>query len=297
MLKYLYMEGLSILTKDQYPKCLLEIPEPPEQLYYLGEIPDFDEYKYLVVVGSRNHTSYGKEVVRKIIEGLAGYPICIVSGLALGIDTLAHKYALEYGLKTLAIPGSGIDFSAIHPRSNINLAREIVSRGGCLVSEMEPDQKAKIFSFPRRNRIMAGICDAVLIIEAEDKSGTLITARLALDYNREVFVVPGSIFSDTSVGTNRLIKQGATPITSARDILEFFGFVDLNEGLDSDVNKQMKNLTAEEQAVYTMLREPIERDELISKMGVSIGEAQSLLTIMEIKGLIEEEIGLISRRQ
>jgi DNA processing protein len=291
------MEGLSILTKDDYPQGLLEIPEPPQKLYYLGEIPSFDDYKYLAIVGSRNHTSYGKEAVRKIIEGLAGYPICIVSGLALGIDTLAHKYALEYGLKTMSIPGSGIDFNSIHPRSNIQLAREIVSRGGCLVSEMEPDQKAKIFSFPRRNRIMAGICDAVLIIEAEEKSGTLITARLALDYNREVFVVPGSIFSETSVGTNRLIKQGATPISSARDILEFFNFIDPNEGLGSEVNKQMKNLTAEEQAVYTMLREPIERDELISKMGVSIGEAQSLLTIMEIKGLIEEEIGLISRRQ
>lgn len=291
------MEGLSILTKDQYPKCLLEIPEPPEQLYYLGQIPDFDEYKYLVVVGSRNHTSYGKEVVRKIIEGLAGYPICIVSGLALGIDTLAHKYALEYGLKTLAIPGSGIDFSAIHPRSNINLAREIVSRGGCLMCEVKPNQRATIFGFPRRNRITAGLSQAVLIIEAEEKSGTLITARLALDYNREVFVVPGSIFSDTSVGTNRLIKQGATPITSARDILEFFGFVDPNEDFNNKADKQMQNLTAEEQAVYTILREPIERDELIVKLGIPINEAQSLLTIMEIKGLIEEEIGLITRKQ
>lgn len=291
------MEGLSILTKDQYPKCLLEIPEPPEQLYYLGQIPDFDEYKYLVVVGSRNHTSYGKEVVRKIIEGLAGYPICIVSGLALGIDTLAHKYALEYGLKTLAIPGSGIDFSAIHPRSNINLAREIVSRGGCLMCEVKPNQRATIFGFPRRNRITAGLSQAVLIIEAEEKSGTLITARLALDYNREVFVVPGSIFSDTSVGTNRLIKQGATPITSARDILEFFGFVDPHESFNNKADKQMQNLTAEEQAVYTILREPIERDELIVKLGIPINEAQSLLTIMEIKGLIEEEIGLITRKQ
>lgn len=295
MVKYLYMEGLSILTKDDYPQGLLEIPEPPQKLYYLGEIPSFDDYKYLAVVGSRNHTSYGKEVVRKIIEGLADYPICIVSGLALGIDTLAHKYALEYGLKTMSIPGSGIDFNSIHPRSNIQLAREIVSRGGCLVSEMEPDQKAKIFSFPRRNRIMAGMCEAVLIIEAEEKSGTLITARLALDYNREVFVIPGSIFSDTSVGTNRLIKQGATPVTSANDILKFFKLISDDDNFEN--NKTDLNLTAEEQAVYTMLREPIERDELIAKMGTNIGEVQSLLTIMEIKGLIEEEIGLIRRRQ
>ncbi|MBP6912492.1 MAG: DNA-processing protein DprA [Candidatus Pacebacteria bacterium] len=288
------MEGLNILTKENYPQCLLEIPEPPKQLYYLGEIPDFEEYKYLVVVGSRNHTSYGKEVVRKIIEGLSGYPICIVSGLALGLDTLAHKYALEYGLKTLAIPGSGIDFNVIHPRSNINLAREIVSRGGCLMCEVNPDQRATIFGFPRRNRITAGLCQAVLIIEAEEKSGTLITARLALDYNREVFVVPGSIFSDASVGTNRLIKQGATPITSANDILKFFKFISDDDNFGN--NKNDLNLTAEEQAVYTMLREPIERDELIAKLGIPIGEAQSLLTMMEIKGLIEEEIGLIRRR-
>ncbi|OGI71857.1 DNA protecting protein DprA [Candidatus Nomurabacteria bacterium RIFCSPHIGHO2_02_FULL_38_15] len=290
------MEGLEKLTKDGYPQCLLEIPEPPEQLFYLGEIPNFDEYKYLAVVGSRNHTSYGKEVVRKIIEGLSGYPICIVSGLALGIDTLAHKYALEYGLKTLSIPGSGIDFEAIHPRTNINLAREIISKGGCLMSEMLPDQKAKIFSFPRRNRIMAGITQAVLIIEAEEKSGTLITARLALDYNREVFVVPGSIFSDTSVGTNRLIKQGATPVTSARDILEFFNFIEPVGFENNQDTKQSHNLNPEEQAVYTMLREPIERDELIYRLGTNISEAQSLLTIMEIKGLIEEEYGMIRRR-
>ena len=290
------MEGLEKLTKDGYPQCLLEIPEPPEQLFYVGVIPDFDEYKYLAVVGSRNHTSYGKEVVRKIIEGLSGYPICIVSGLALGIDTLAHKYALEYGLKTLSIPGSGIDFEAIHPRTNINLAREIISKGGCLMSEMLPDQKAKIFSFPRRNRIMAGITQAVLIIEAEEKSGTLITARLALDYNREVFVVPGSIFSDTSVGTNRLIKQGATPVTSARDILEFFNFIEPVGFENNQDTKQSHNLNPEEQAVYTMLREPIERDELIYRLGTNISEAQSLLTIMEIKGLIEEEYGMIRRR-
>jgi len=290
------MEGLEKLTKDGYPQCLLEIPEPPEQLFYLGEIPNFDEYKYLAVVGSRNHTSYGKEVVRKIIEGLSGYPICIVSGLALGIDTLAHKYALEYGMKTLSIPGSGIDFEAIHPRTNINLAREIISKGGCLMSEMLPDQKAKIFSFPRRNRIMAGITQAVLIIEAEEKSGTLITARLALDYNREVFVVPGSIFSDTSVGTNRLIKQGATPVTSARDILEFFNFIEPVGFENNQDTKQSHNLNPEEQAVYTMLREPIERDELIYRLGTNISEAQSLLTIMEIKGLIEEEYGMIRRR-
>jgi DNA processing protein len=226
--------------------------------------------------------------VRKIIEGLQGYPFCIVSGLALGIDTLAHKYAIEYGLKTLAIPGSGIDFDAIHPRTNIQLAKDIIRNGGCLISEMKPNEKAKIFSFPRRNRVMAGLVQAVVIIEAEEKSGTLITARLALDYNREVFVVPGSIFSENSIGTNKLLTQGATPLLGPNDILKYFKF-------EQEEEKEGLILTPEEQAVYTILREPIERNELITQLGMSISEAQSLLTIMEIKCLIKEEYGLIQR--
>lgn len=282
------MEGIQKMSPDNYPDSLKQIPGPPKQIFHLGELPDPNKYKYLVIVGARSHTSYGRDVVRKIIEGLAGYPICIVSGLALGIDTLAHKYALEYGLKTLAIPGSGIDFNVIHPKSNLTLVKEIISSGNCILSEMQPNERATIYSFPQRNRIMAGLADAVLIVEAEEKSGTLITARLALDYNRELFVVPGSIFSETSIGTNRLIKQGATPITSANDILEFFGFQ--TKELD-----KILDLSPEEQAVYTILNEPLERDELIERLGMPINEAQSLLTMMEIKSLISEEFGLIKK--
>lgn len=282
------MDGIYKISQSDYPIGLNETPEPPKELFCIGNIPDKTEYKFLSIVGSRNHTSYGRDAVRKIIEGLSGYPICIVSGLALGIDTLAHKYAIEYGLKTIAIPGSGIDLNVIHPKSNINLAKEIIKSGGAIFSEMKPDEKATIYSFPRRNRIMAGVSDAVLIIEAHEKSGTLITAKLALDYNREVFVIPGSIFSDSSIGTNKLIKQGATPVTSAQDILEFFGFETKQE--DKTIN-----LLPEELAVYSLLNEPIERDELIARLGMNINEAQSLLTMMEIKALIKEEFGLIQK--
>lgn len=282
------MNGVQKMSPEDYPEGLRQIPKPPKELFYLGQLPDPKQYKYLVIIGARNHTSYGRDAVRKIIERLAGYPICIVSGLALGIDTLAHKYAIENNLKTVAIPGSGIDFDVIHPRTNVNLAREIVSSGNCILSEMLPNQRATIYSFPQRNRIMAGLADAVLIIEAEEKSGTLITARLTLDYNRELFVIPGSIFSETSIGTNKLIKQGATPVTSADDILDFFGFQTQKE-------ERYINLAPEEQAVYTILNEPLERDELIDRLGMTIHEAQSLLTMMEIKGLIYEEFGLIKK--
>lgn len=282
------MKDIFRITPEGYPERLNEIPDPPKQLFCIGQIPSFEEYKFLAVVGSRNHTSYGKDVVNKIIEGLAGYPICIVSGLALGIDTLAHTKALEVGLKTIAIPGSGINFDVIYPKANINLAKKIVESGGAIFSEMLPDEKSTLYSFPKRNRIMAGFCDAVLIIESSEKSGTLITARLALDYNRELFVVPGSIFSENSTGTNKLIKQGATPIVSANDILDFFGF----NYVEKDI---YKDLTKDEQKVYNLIKEPIEKNELMSKLGLPPGEAQSLLTIMEIKCLIKEELGLISK--
>ena len=282
------MKDIFRLDPDRYPEKLKEIPDPPKQLFCIGQIPDPNEYKFLAIVGSRNHTSYGKDVVNKIIDGLAGYPICIVSGLALGIDTLAHIKALEVGLKTIAIPGSGIDFDVIYPKSNVNLAKKIVESGGAIFSEMLPNEKSTLYSFPKRNRIMAGFCDAVLIIESSEKSGTLITARLALDYNRELFVVPGSIFSENSIGTNKLIKQGATPVTSANEILDFFGFNYVEKDIYSD-------LTKDEQKVYKLIKEPIEKNELISKLGLPLGEAQSLLTIMEIKCLIKEELGLISK--
>ena len=193
---------LSAISKNEFPAAfspLLEIPEPPEKLYYRGALPD-DDTVLLAVVGSRKYSHYGKEACEQVVKGLRGYDITIVSGLALGIDSIAHRSALDAGLKTIAVPGSGLDDDALYPREHLQLAREIVEKGGALVSEYEPDFKATTWSFPRRNRIMAGLSKAVLVVEAERPSGTLITARLALDYGRDVFAVPGSIFSETSRG-------------------------------------------------------------------------------------------------
>ena len=201
----------------------MEIPQPPEDLWIIGELPS-EDLIYLCVVGSRRNTAYGREACEKIIAGLKGYPIVIVSGFAMGIDTIAHKKALQVGLKTLVFPGSGLSDEAMYPKSNVRLIREVVEKGGCLISEFEPDFKATQWSFPMRNRLMAGISKAVLIIEAEEKSGTLITARLTTEYNRDLLVVPGSIFSPNSKGVNKLLHQGATPITCSEDVLEALGF-------------------------------------------------------------------------
>ena len=278
------------LPKEKFPSQLMEIPQPPEELWIIGELPPKDLI-YLCVVGSRKYTSYGKEACEKIIAGLKGYPIVIVSGFAMGIDTIAHKKAMQTGLKTLVFPGSGLSDEAIYPKTNVRLMKEIVENGGCLVSEFEPDFKATQWSFPMRNRLMAGISKAVLIIEAEEKSGTLITARLTTEYNRDLLVVPGSIFSPNSKGTNRLIRQGATPITCAEDVLEALGFEQ-----EKDEDKQARlfeDLSPEEKKIVELLREPMARDDLIREIKMPIGETNSLLSVMKIKGLIKEEMGEI----
>ena len=280
------------LPKEKFPEALLEIPQPPEDLWIIGALPE-EDLIYLCVVGSRKFTSYGKEICEKIIAGLKGYPIAIVSGFAMGIDTIAHKKAMQAGLKTLVFPGSGLSDEAMYPKTNVRLMREVVANGGCLISEFEPNFKATQWSFPMRNRLMAGISKAVLIIEAEERSGTLITARLATEYNRDLLVVPGSVFSQNSKGTNRLIHQGATPVTCAEDVLEALGFEK-----EKDEDKQQKlfeDSSPEEKNILKLLREPMPRDDLIRQMKMPTSHANSLLSIMEIKGLVKEELGEMRR--
>ncbi len=286
------MEDIYKLKPEQFPEGLNEIPQPPKTLYIRGKLPKEDVI-YLAVVGSRKYTSYGKDICEKLIKGLKGYPIIIVSGLAIGIDTIAHKAALNTGLTTISFPGSGLDNSVLHPRTNIRLAQEIVDSGGCLISEMDPSWKATLYSFPQRNRLMAGISKAVLIIEAEEKSGTLITARMALDYNRDVLAVPGSAFSSNSNGTNWLIKQGATPVTSSEDVLIALGF-NIEKPKLTDKEKYA-DCGKDEMKIINLLREPMERNDLIRELCMNIGEANALLSIMELKELIKEELGEIRK--
>ncbi|MEK7115362.1 MAG: DNA-processing protein DprA [Patescibacteria group bacterium] len=287
---------LSAISKNEFPAVfspLLEIPEPPEKLYYRGALPD-DDTVLLAVVGSRKYSHYGKEACEQVVKGLRGYDITIVSGLALGIDSIAHRSALDAGLKTIAVPGSGLNDDALYPREHLQLAREIVEKGGALVSEYEPDFKATTWSFPRRNRIMAGLSKAVLVVEAERPSGTLITARLALDYGRDVFAVPGSIFSETSRGAHFLIRQGATPITSSLDILTELGFKQ-EEFIEKIRENEITDALPVERQVLLTLTEPRTRQELKELIGIPIEQMNMTLSVLEIKGLIIETGGKIMR--
>ena len=231
---------------------------------------------------------YGKEACEYLIKGLAGYPIAIVSGLALGVDTAAHKAALSAGLPTVAVPGSGLDDSVLYPRTNLHLAKEILAKGGALLSEFEPEWKPRPESFPQRNRIMAGMSHATLIIEAGTKSGTLITARLASDYNRELLIVPHSIFADGGAGGHIFTKIGALSVRSPEDILEALG-------IETAEAERAVALNDEEKKVIELLSSPVTRDELIRALEMPIGSANVLLATMELRGLIRESAGEIRK--
>jgi len=210
---------------------LKETPYPPKVLYIRGglTVGTVDEdvlskgqnappFKRITIVGSRQCSQYAKQVVDEICASLQGQPVSIVSGLARGVDTHAHTCALKYNLHTIAVVGSGLDDEVIYPHSNHRLAHQILKSGGALISEYEPRMRSQKWMFPARNRIMAGISDLVIIIEAKEKSGTLITSRLATDYNRDLMVIPNSIYSHYSKGSNELIKQGAYVYTKPEDI-------------------------------------------------------------------------------
>ncbi len=280
-------DELKRLSLEDFPPLVREISDPPKQLYVRGELPSYDT-TWLAVVGSRAATTYGRQVCDYLIEGLRGYPIVIVSGLAYGIDACAHKAALNAGLLTIAVPGSGLDWNVLYPRANVNLAKEILKAGGAHLSEFEPMQKAADYTFPQRNRIMAGMCKATLIIEAKERSGSLITARLTTEYNRELLVVPGSIFSETSKGTHQFLKLGATPVTEPTDILRALGIKEAEkEALPRF------DLSPAEMRVLDIIASPCSRDILIVSLDIPITEANILLSTMEIKGLIKEEMGML----
>ena len=277
---------MDILTKEQFPQLLQEINDPPKKLHVKGKLPE-DDMKFLCVVGSRKYSPYGKEACKTLIEGLRGYDVVIVSGLALGIDGIAHEAALDAGLTTIAVPGSGLGDDVLYPSTHKNLAKRILDAGGALISEFEENFRATSYSFPQRNRIMAGMSHATLIIEAEEKSGTLITSKFATEYNRDVLTVPASIFSDNSYGPHMLLRLGATPVTSSEDILEAFG-------LKADVGQQklkLEDLSSDEKKVVEILKNPVSRDEHVARLGLPIQKANVTLSAMEIKGIIKESMG------
>lgn len=278
------------LPTAEFPSALLEIPQPPKTLNYRGVLPPAG-LTLLSIVGSRKYTTYGKQVVDELITGLAGHPVGIVSGLALGIDSLAHEAALKNNLYTLAIPGGGLSDQRLYPATHKPLAHRILAGGGGLLSEFAPDFTATSWSFPQRNRLVAGISYATLLIEAAPKSGTLITARLAADYNRELLVVPGSIFSANSAGVHQFLKLGATPVTSSHDILTALR-------LETEITPPIQptlTLSPIEQEIFAALHEPVHRDELIRKLALPTTEASQILMMMELQGHISSHQNIYRR--
>ncbi len=280
-----------LLPKD-FPPLLREIPDKPKLLYIRGELPPAD-YKMLCVVGSRATSIYGRRVCQQLIAGLAGYPIAIVSGMALGIDSEAHKAALDIGLPTIAVLPSSLDDASIYPKTNHAMAQRILARGGALISESEGPFKAMIHSFPQRNRISAGMCEASLIIEAGEKSGTLITARLALDYNREVLAVPHELGRETGAGVNRLIREGATLVRTSDDLLQALGIKPSDKPTQAPLPTDLSEI--EVRVLHTLTEEALVRDELIELSGLEAQAANVALSSLLIRGLIVERLGKIER--
>ncbi len=268
---------------------LMEIHGAPERLWVQGTKAPTGT-KFLAVVGSRALTPYGKEACTKLIAGLSGYPVSIVSGLALGADSCAHRAALSAGLHTIAIPGSGLSERVLSPQSNVGLAREILAAGGLLVSEHPPEHSPHKYDFPSRNRIMAGMSDAVLMVEAGEKSGTLITARLAGEYGKELLCIPHRIGDANSYGAELYLRNGATLVATSEHILEALGL----EGSERK-ERPRRTLEGSEDVLYGILETPCERDDLARTSGLSTQEVITVLVTLELKGLIKEEFGLWRR--
>ena len=276
-----------------YPKLLKEIHDPPMLLYIKGNVSALSG-KTLAVVGTRKATEYGRQSTEKLVRELKPANACIVSGLAAGIDTFAHWAALQNQLPTVAVFGCGLD--VITPASNRRLSEEIVANGGALVSEYRLTSPPSKYSFPERNRIVAGLSYGVLAIEGDIRSGALITARLALEEGRSVFAVPGNIHSLGSQGPLHLIKSGAIPVTCGNDMLKDLNWwMEFNSdssesdvsGISALVEDAFNGISAEEMQVLRAIpHDPILLDDLSHTTGLSFAKINELLTLLELEGLI-----------
>ncbi|MBI4506753.1 MAG: DNA-protecting protein DprA [Chloroflexi bacterium] len=274
--------GAQVLTwlDAAYPERLKQIASPPIVLYVRGDLQPADEWA-VAVVGTRRASVYGRDVTARIVGELAASGVTVVSGLARGIDSHAHRAALDAGGRTLAVLGSGID--VLYPPENARLAEAIVG-SGALLSELPPGTQPEAHHFPLRNRVISGLVLAVLVVEAPEGSGALITADSALDQGRDVFAVPGNITQRSSAGTNRLIQDGAKLVTCARDVLEELRLGSLPQQLE------MRALLPEnpvEQRLVALLREqPAHLDELVRASGLPTAEVSSAMAMLELKGFV-----------
>lgn len=285
---------IDIKDKD-YPQKLREIKNPPQKLFAKGDVSILNSNS-IAIIGSRNYSEYGKKVCEKFSKELSKRGICIVSGMAKGIDSIAHRACLNVGGKTIAVMGSG--FNHIYPKENNILYKNIIDQGGAVITEYEEDVEPDSRNFPKRNRIVSGLSIGVLVIEAIHRSGTTITAGLAKEQGKKVFCVPNSIENIYGVGTNRLIKSGAKLVTSVEDILEEYNFLN-NEIILQDKSSVIdkSNIKQEYRCVYDVLESNAMDINLISKKAdININEVNYILTMLELEGAIKQLPGNLFKR-
>jgi DNA processing protein len=287
-LERLFQQNVTVLTWNDpdYPSHLLQIPDPPPVLYMRGQLTPDDEWA-LGVVGTRRASAYGKMVTERLVTDLAVNHVTIVSGLARGIDGEAHRAALKVGGRTIAVLGCGLDL--IYPPEHRGLAQEILENGAIL-SEYPLGTRPEASNFPPRNRIISGLSLGVLVVEAGSRSGALITADYAADQGRDVFAVPGNLFARSSVGTNRLIQDGAKLVTGAEDILEELNLMMVAQQVE--VRAVVPETETEALLLQHLSLDPVHVDEIALHVGLPIADVTSNLALMELKGMVRQVGGM-----
>ena len=266
---------------EQYPPLLREISDAPGGLYIRGNTELLSHEPLFAVVGSRKASTYGRQAMRHVVQPVVRAGVPIVSGLAFGIDSMAHKLCVDHNIPTIAVLGGGIDDESLYPRRHISLAHQIIESGGALVSEYAPGTAALPHHFLARNRIIAGLAHVTLVVQAAERSGSLTTARLALDANRDVMAVPGNITDPLSAGTNRLIQQGAEPVVSGDDLLAYFNIAPAEAETVLDLSSKQRLV------VQHLSATPHHIDDLVEKTGLDAATIAVELTQLELLGVTE----------
>lgn len=281
------------ISEKEYPDRLRMIRNAPKQLYLQGNIKLLNTQNTIAIVGARKCTQYGSNQAYKFAKYLSAQNICIISGLALGIDTQAHIGAMKEIGRTIAVLGGG--FSEIYPKENIKLYEEILKNDGCIISEYAPTIKPDTLNFPKRNRIIAGLAMGTIVVEAAHRSGSTITAKLSKIYGKPIFCIPSSIENKKGVGTNRLIQQGANLITKPKDILKNLKIEEINSLVketkeEIDSSEVIKN---EYKNVYKLIKQGdgTRKEEIQKQMKIEIQELNIILTMLEIEGYVQEVAG------
>lgn len=275
---------------DKYPKRLLQIKNRPKSLYVLGNIELLNKKQILAIVGARECTEYGRKVASCFASELAEKDICIISGMAIGIDAAAHNMAIEKEGKTIAVLGGG--FNNIYPKENEWLFHKILSNDGCIITEYDMDVEPDIRKFPKRNRIISGLSDGVLVVEAEYRSGSTVTAGYARKQGRKVYSIPSNIDSSRGLGTNRLIQEGAILVTRPDQIQSDLLKSNMKKLEEKNEIKIEKNIPEEYLPIYNLLSdEPIHINQIVKELNTKISEVNSIITLMELDGYIMQLSG------